>query len=326
MNKAKEFLLNMLKGGAIGLAMIIPGVSGGTLAVLLGVYDKIIDSISGLFKNFKASVLFLLPIALGAVLAFAALYYPLKYALLYAPFPTMLLFAGFMLGSCPDMIWSAKKDGFKKFDVASVIIPLAVVVGICFIPNMGNVDLSSTMQWHGYLLLVVMGVLASCALVVPGISGSMLMLIFGYYEPLLGMISALRTDFGHSLLVLALFAVGVIIGFFTVAKLMQILLRKFRRATMWAIVGFVLGSIPAVIITFFHQYGADYLDALQISLGVILFIAGALATYFLARYAAKRTAAIEEADSEVITNGADNEAVSDGNHTENTDNNTEVKE
>lgn len=291
MNKAKEFLLNMLKGGAIGLAMIIPGVSGGTLAVLLGVYDKIIDSISGLFKHFKASFLFLLPILLGAVLAFAALYFPLKYALEYAPFPTIMLFAGFMLGSCPDMIWNAKKDGFKKFDVASVLIPLAVVVGICFIPNMSDVNLSSSMPWHGYLLLAVMGILASCALVVPGISGSMLMLIFGYYEPLLGMISALRTDFGHSLLVLFMFAVGVVIGFFTIAKLMQLLLNKFRRSTMWAIVGFVIGSIPAVIITFFYKYGVEYLNALQISLGVVTFILGGVATFFLAFYVAKKNAA-----------------------------------
>lgn len=292
--KVKNFIVNMLKGGAIGLAMIIPGVSGGTLAVLLGIYSKIIDAISGLFKSFKSSFLYLLPIAVGAVLAFAALYYPLKYALMYAPFPTMLLFAGFMLGSCPDMVSAARTDGFKKTDVAAIIIPLAAVIGICFIPNMGNVDLSSSMQWHAYLLLIIMGVLASCALVVPGISGSMLMLIFGYYAPLLSTISALRTDFGHSLLVLALFALGVIVGFFTVAKLMQILLKKFRRATMWAIVGFVFGSIPAVIITFFHQYGTDYLNALQISLGVVLFVLGALATFFLARYAAKKNAAKAE--------------------------------
>lgn len=291
--KAKEFLFNMLKGGAIGLAMIIPGVSGGTLAVLLDVYDKIIGSISNLFKDFKASFLFLLPILIGAVVAFAALYYPLKFALQYAPFPTIMLFAGFMLGSCPDMILGARKDGFKKFDIASVLIPLAVVVGICFIPNMGNVDLSSAMPWHGYLVLIAMGVLASCALVVPGISGSMLLLIFGYYEPILGMISGLRTDFGHSLLVLAIFALGVIVGFFTIAKLMKLLLNKFHRSTMWAIVGFVIGSIPAVIITFFHEYGVAYLDTLQICLGVATFIIGAIATYFIALYAKKKQAQTE---------------------------------
>lgn len=290
MVKGKEFLLNMLKGGAIGIAMIIPGVSGGTLAVLMGVYDKIIDSINGLFKNFKQSFLFLLPILLGAVLAFAAMYFPLKYALEYAPFPTILLFAGFMLGSCPDLILQSKDNGFKKFDVASVILPLAVVVGICFIPNMGLVDLSSSMSTGGYFLLVLMGFLASCALVVPGISGSMLMLIFGYYKPLMDTLKALFFDFGHSVLVLFCFAIGVVIGFFTIAKLMQLLLKKFPRSTMWAIVGFVIGSIPAVIITFFHEYGVDYLNALQISLGAVMFIVGAVATFLLALFVKKKSA------------------------------------
>lgn len=301
MNKAKTFLLDMLKGGAIGIAMIIPGVSGGTLAVMMGVYDKIIESIGGLFKHFKKSVLCLLPILLGAILAFAAMYVPLQYALEYAPFPTILLFAGFMLGSCPDLIMQSKDNGFKKFDVASVIIPLAVVVGICFIPSMGSVDLTPSMQTGGYFLLLLMGFLASCALVVPGISGSMLMLIFGYYQPLMDTIKGIFTNFGHSALVLCCFAIGVVIGFFTIAKLMQILLKKFPRSTMWAIVGFVIGSIPAVVITFFHEYGAACLNPLQISLGVVMFIVGGVATFLLAAYARKVTQKMQSAPQELAT-------------------------
>lgn len=281
----------MAKGGAIGLAMIIPGVSGGTLAVLLGVYDKIIDSVGNLFKRFKESFLFLLPIALGAILAFAALYYPLKYALLYAPFPTILLFAGLMLGSIPDLVKKSERNGFKKLDTIGIVLACVLVVGICFIPNLGDVDLSSDMQaWH-YFLLLFMGMLASCALVVPGVSGSMLMLIFGYYQPLLATISAMRTSPGHSILVLATFAVGVIIGFFTIAKLMQFLLRRFRRVTYWCIVGFVIGSIPAVVITFFHEYGHSletYLAPWQIAVGVVCFVLGAVATLLLTRYAVKK--------------------------------------
>ncbi len=288
----------MAKGASIGLAMIIPGVSGGTLAVLLGVYDKIIESIGNLFRDFKKSVTFLLPILLGAVLAFAALYFPLKYALKYAPFPTIMLFAGFMAGSCPDLYKKANKNGFKKRDIAAIIIPCLLVIGICFIPSIGDVNLSANMPVSGYFLLLLIGMLASCALVVPGISGSMLLLIFGYYNPLLNTISALKDNFGHSLLVLATFAVGLVIGFFTIAKLMQLLLKKFRRVTFWAITGFVIGSIPAVIITFFHQYGGNpevYLTPLQISLGVILFVAGAIGTYLLAGYAVKRTAQLQAA-------------------------------
>lgn len=282
----------MAKGGAIGLAMIIPGVSGGTLAVLMGVYDKIIDSVGNIFKKFKESFLFLLPIVLGAVLAFAALYYPLKFALKYAPFPTMLLFAGLMLGSIPDLIKKSEKNGFKKLDSIGLVLACFLVVGICFIPNIGDVDLSGNMQVWQYFLLLFIGMIASCALVVPGVSGSMLLLIFGYYQPLLNSISGLRTSFGYSVLVLATFAVGLVVGFFTIAKLMQFLLKRFRRATYWSIVGFVMGSVPAIIITFFHEYATQlstYLTPLQISLGVILFVAGAIGTFLLARFAVKHT-------------------------------------
>lgn len=298
----------MAKGGAIGLAMIIPGVSGGTLAVLLGVYDKIIDSVGNLFKQFKKSVLFLLPILLGAVLAFAALYFPLKYALQYAPFPTIMLFSGLMLGSIPDLIKTSNKNGFKPFDTIGLALSCALVIGICFIPAIGNVDLSANMQAWQYFLLLFMGMLASCALVVPGVSGSMLMLIFGYYEPLLACISGLKTSFGHSLLVLATFAVGLVIGFFTIAKLMQLLLKKFRRITFWSIVGFVIGSIPAVIITFFHQFGNNlevYLSPLQITLGVLLFVLGGVGTFFLTRFAAKH------AEQKVAAPVTENEQTSD---------------
>lgn len=306
--KVKDFIINTAKGGAIGLAMIIPGVSGGTLAVLLGVYDRIIDSVGNLFKKFKESFLFLLPVALGAVLAFAALYFPLKYALKYAPFPTILLFAGFMLGSLPDLVKKSEKNGYRKFDAIGLVLACFFVVGICFIPNLGDVNLSADMQAWQYFLLLFMGMLASCALVVPGVSGSMLMLIFGYYQPLLGCISGLRTSFGHSLLVLATFAVGLVIGFFTIAKLMQFLLKRFRRTTYWCIAGFVIGSIPAVIITFFHEYAYDfatYLAPWQIAVGVICFIAGAVATFFLARYAAKHAEAAPRPSAATPVDNAD---------------------
>lgn len=296
---AKNFLINTLKGAAIGVAMIIPGVSGGTLAVLLNVYDEMIESISGLRKHFLQSIAYLFPILLGAALAFAAALVPLKLALKYAPFPTILLFAGFMAGSCPKLFFDDRKNGFKPTDIIAMIIPFALVIGICFIPGMREADLSPAMPWFGYILLALIGVVASCALVVPGISGSMLLMIFGYYEPVLGLFSSLFTTPLHSIGALACFALGAVVGFFTIAKLMQLLLTKFPRGTGWAIFGFVVGSIPAIIITFFKNYGAGSLNSLQISLGVIAFILGAAATAALTFYASKRISA------EKHTEGAD---------------------
>ena len=302
--KFKEFFINVARGAAIGVSMIIPGVSGGTIAVLLNVYEKLIDSVSNLRKEFKKSIAFLLPILLGAALAIIAMYFPIKFALEKAPLPTVLFFAGLIVGSVPKVMIDAISGGFKvKVDIAASVIPLLVVIGICFIPGLGDANLTSSMPVYGYILLILVGAAASCALVVPGISGSMLLLIFGYYNSVLDTVSALKTSFGHSLLVLVLLALGILVGFFSIAKLMKFLLSKFPRATRWAIIGFVLGSIPAIFITYnqnFPEQVYSSVSAAQIAVGVVLCIIGAVGTFLLTVYAEKvekkKAAEIQSAD------------------------------
>lgn len=283
--KIKQFFIDMLKGVAIGIAMIIPGVSGGTLAVLLDVYDKIINAVSNLRKDFKGSFTFLLPIALGIIIGFLALLWPLNFALEHAYLPTILLFMGLMCGSCPKMIRDAKSNGLKKADALAIVIPFVIVIGLCFITGFGDVDLGENMQTHLYFMLVIMGALASCALVIPGISGSMLMMLFGFYQPIIATFKTLFSSPLHSIVVLALFAVGIIIGFFTITKLMQLLLKRFPRATFWAIVGFVIGSIPAILIVFFKNSDAvATVVPWQIGVGCVLFVLGGCATFFIIKF------------------------------------------
>ena len=284
--RVKEFFKNLGCGAVIGVAVIIPGVSGGTLAVLLNIYDKLIAAVSNLRRDFKNSIKFLLPIALGMVIAFAAMYFPLQFALEYAPLPTVLLFVGLMLGSFPKLFKDSAALGFKKIHIINVIIPLAAVIGICFIPNINSVNLGADMPVYTYFLLVVMGIVASCALVVPGVSGSMVLMIFGYYQPILDTVMGLFSNFGHSVLVLALFAVGIVVGFLSIAKLMKFLLDKFPRGTRWAIIGFVVGSIPAILIAF--DYSSAPLDAIQLAIGAILCIAGVIASYAFTSWAENR--------------------------------------
>lgn len=288
----------MARGAAIGVAVIIPGVSGGTLAVLLNIYDKLIDALTSLVKNFRKSFAFLLPVLLGAALAVCAMYFPIKYALKYAPLATVLLFAGLMAGSFPAILKEGVARGFNKVNILSVILPLAVVIGICFIPSLGEANLSSDMPLWGYPVLLIIGAAASCALVIPGVSGSMLLLIFGYYNSILGTVSALNGNFWHSLLVLFIFAAGLVIGFFSIARLMKYMLTKFPRGTYWAIIGFVLGSIPAIFITFNGNF-ADHTYAdcssVETAIGIILCLLGAIGTYALTSYAEKRGKTADEA-------------------------------
>lgn len=284
--KVKEFFKSFGMGAGIGVAMIIPGVSGGTIAVLFNVYDKLICAISDLRRDFKNSFFYLLPIVLGALVGLAAMYFPLKYAIEYVPMPTILLFAGLMVGSFPKLFKDTYKNGAKWTDIFAVILPVIFVVGICFIPSLGQADLTPDMPVWGYFALIAIGAVASCALVVPGVSGSLLLLILGYYRPVLKSVSALATDFGHSLLVLALFAVGLVVGFFTIAKLMKFLMKKFPRGTGWAILGFVFGSIPAIFLT--EEFTTAPVDGVQIAIGAILCLAGVIASYALSAYAESR--------------------------------------
>lgn len=282
----KEFFKKFGCGAAIGVGVIIPGVSGGTIAVLLNIYDRLILSISSLRRDFKNSFMFLLPVVLGIVAAFAAMYFPLKLALERAPLPTVLLFLGLMVGSFPKIFADGLKLGFKKTDVAALILPLAAVIGVCFIPNIGDVNLGADMSVGTYFMLLLMGALAACALVVPGVSGSMLLMIFGYYQPILNIISEIFSSFGHTVLVLGLFAVGIIVGFFSIAKLMKFLLEKFPRGTRWAIIGFVAGSLPALLITF--DFASSPTDTSHILVGVVLCLFAAVLSFFFTNWAQER--------------------------------------
>lgn len=282
----KNFLIDTAKGAGIGLSMIIPGVSGGTLAVIFNIYEKIIDAINSLRKEFKKSVLTLLPILIGAVASLLIASVPIRYALEHAPIPTILLFTGLMIGSCPNIFKTGLKHGFSKFDIIAVIVPFAVVIGICFISGSGDVNLSESMKVYMWFLLFLIGILASCALVVPGISGSMLLLITGFYNPVTACLTLSNSSAGHSILILLVFGVGLIVGFFTISKIMKLLLVKFPRGTRWAIIGFAFGSIPAIFVTYRHDFSGVTLAHMFV--GIVLCLLGAAATYFLTYALEKR--------------------------------------
>lgn len=275
----KNSIFRTLKGAAIGVAIIIPGISGGTVAVLLEIYEEMIKAISSLRKEFKKSVLYLLPILIGMIIAFGIMYFPMKYALLYIPLQTISLFSGLMIGSCPKMITDAKKNGFKMINLISLIVSFVFVLGICFIPDMGDVDLSIDMPIINYLLLFIVGVVASYTLVIPGVSGSMFLLIIGYYHLIFNTISQIKTNPGHSILVLMIFAIGLLVGFFTIAKIMKVLLEKYLRATYWAIVTFVICSIPAIYISF--DYTKAVFNIITVITSSICVVLGIIGSYLV---------------------------------------------
>lgn len=256
-NKLLSFLYDVLRGAAIGVAFIIPGFSGGTVAAILGVYEKLIGAIADLWKHFFKSISILLPVALGMLLGIAALILPIQWGLSHFPIPTATLFIGLALGGLPSIIEKCRGGMPKGGHFAALLLPLIFAASLSFLPLAGEVDLFS-LDFSGYLLLVLVGIVGSCALVVPGISGSMLLLIFGYYNPVVGLV----TDYllkgirvWDCILVLVCLGIGIVIGFFAISFLMKYLLKKFPRGTYFAIFGFIIGSVPAVYASVIRETG-----------------------------------------------------------------------
>lgn len=255
-NKVKSFLFDVLRGCAIGIAFIIPGFSGGSVAAILGIYEKLVGAIADIFKDFKKSLFTLLPIGIGMVVGIVSLLFPLGWALEAFPFPTVCLFVGLAIGGLPSV--TAELQGkIKLRNVFACAIPLILALTLSFLPIGNDVDLFN-LNLGGYLLLVLIGLIGSAALVVPGISGSMLLLIFGYYNPIVNMMTdhLLKfKDVGISILVLGLTALGIAVGFFLISILMKWLLKNYPRGTYLAILGFIVGSIPTVYISTAKESG-----------------------------------------------------------------------
>ncbi len=291
-NGPVEFLLNILRGAAIGVAFIIPGFSGGSVAAILGIYEKLVESVAGLFKHFKSSVLFLLPILIGLVLGVAALILPIQWGLKNFPIPTVSLFVGLALGGLPSV--TEKVRGKPKWThILACLIPLAFAASLCFLPTASQPEgFLLHLNFGGYLLLILIGAVGACALVIPGISGSMLLLIFGYYGPLVQLLTdhLLRgRDVGVSLLVFLCAGIGMIIGFFGISALMKYLLAKFPRGTYFAIIGFIVGSIPAVYASVIRETGNIHMsNPWYFVAAAAMLLAGAALSFALVLFARKK--------------------------------------
>lgn len=255
-NKCKAFFGDVLAGVMIGVAFIIPGFSGGSVAAILGIYERLIEAIAGLFKNLKDSLKTLLPIGLGMVLGALALLFPLSFALSRWPLPTVALFVGLAIGGVPS-ITSKIPGKMTKTNYISLILPTIFALLLCFLPVGADVNLFGLTP-GGYAVLFLVGVLGSSALVIPGISGSMILLILGYYNPIVRMITdhlLQWRDLGSCIAVLLCCALGIAVGFMLISVIMKILLKKYHRGTYFAIVGFIVGSLPAVFVSTMKDAG-----------------------------------------------------------------------
>ena len=289
----KTFLLDVVRGCAIGVAFIIPGFSGGSVAAILGIYEKLVGAIADIFKDFKRSILTLLPILIGMACGIVALLFPLEWALEAYPIPTVCIFVGLALGGLPS-VTDKLRGKIKATNVIAFVIPLVAAFSLSFLPIGSEIDLFS-LNFGGYVLLFLIGMVGSAALVVPGISGSMLLLIFGYYNPIVSMITdnlLKGENVGLSISVLATAGAGMIVGFILISMIMKKLLAACPRGTYFAILGFILGALPTVFISTAKESGLEF-AALMPNVGywivsAVLLLAGVAASLSLVIFSKKK--------------------------------------
>ena len=242
-----QWILDVVRGAVIGVSNIIPGVSGGTMAVSMGIYDRVIYAVNQLFRQFKKSFREILPILIGVLIglfAFAALIGSLlgtnSDEIPGTRLPTNFAFIGLILGGLPAIFKrvNMREAKFPGLILFLLFLALVVVLPLLSPPEMRTVDHSLGTA----LLMIPLGAIASTTMVIPGVSGSMILMLLGYYNSVINAMNDLRGRDWSSLMILAPYAIGLVLGIVFIAKLMNYLLREHAALTFCAIFGLVVGS------------------------------------------------------------------------------------
>ena len=255
MNKVKEYIINAFNGFCMALADSVPGVSGGTIAFILGFYDQFINSLNNLMKGTKKeridSLKYLLKLGIGWIIGMIMAVLFLTSVFEKHIYEISSLFIGFIIFAIP-LIVKEEKDVLKNkyHNIIFLIIGIIIVSAITYfnpVASSGtNVNITN-LNIGLCLYIFVAAMIAISAMILPGISGSTLLLIFGLYIPI---ISAIK-EFLHFNLsyfpVLLIFGLGILTGIALIIKFIKIALEKYRSQTVYCIIGLMLGSIYAIV-------------------------------------------------------------------------------
>ncbi len=290
-----NFLVEVIKGIFVGVANVIPGVSGGTMAVSFGIYDKLLSAISNLFKEFKKSIKTLFPIVIGMVIGVVGFTFIIPWLLANQPFITSIAFTGLILGGLP-MIIKSLRDGWQKDTKKSIpvnvilfILLAALAIGMLFMNGDSESGVLLVANAPTMIKIFFMGIIAAATMVIPGVSGSLVLMILGYY---FGVITAVK-DFITALkdfdiaaminraLILAPFAIGCIIGIFFISKLIEWLFMHYASATFSGILGLIIASPFSIFYKVQQEYDMSGTGIAQIIIGIIVFAVCIALTLFL---------------------------------------------
>jgi len=282
-----NFFKDILRGVMICVANIIPGVSGGTMMVSMGVYDKIIWAINHIFKEFKSSVKTLLPYGIGMLASIAGLSFCITYFFERFPLQTAFLFIGLIFGGLPVIFGGLKGKKANAGAALLFVVFFALVILLQIFGGDQGIERELEVSAGEMGILLVMGIITSATMIIPGVSGSMVLMALGYYTPIIAQIrlfieSLTAFDMDGLLkgfAVLVPFGIGVLAGILLVARLIEFLLKRYPLYTYSGILGLVIASPVAVLMGI--GVGAVSVSAVLVS--ILTFAVGFVAAFFLSK-------------------------------------------
>lgn len=292
----KEVVKGGILGAFIGLAVIVPGVSGSAVAIIFRLYEKLLYALGGIFRRFKESARFLLPIALGGIVGLAAGFFGVRFLLNLLPFAIVALFAGLMLGAFPAVTDEIKGEKPTPLRIILFLLGLLFPIGLSALSVFGTPDMLSleNLAWYHYLLFLLVGYAIAVTQLVPGLSATALLMTFGCFTPLMNSVSLTYWQENPMvLLVYACLAVGFILGLLTFSNGLSRLLEKKRAPAFYTIAGLSLGSIVTMffnpeIVEVYESWTIGAAMWRELGIGMALFGIGIIAATYFVRYERNR--------------------------------------
>ena len=292
----KEVFKGGVLGAFIGLAVIVPGVSGSAVAIIFRLYEKLLYALGGIFRRFKESARFLLPIALGGIVGLAADFFGVRFLLNLLPFAIVALFAGLMLGAFPAVTDEIKGEKPTPLRIILFLLGLLFPIGLSALSVFGTPDMLSldNLSWYHYILFLLVGYAIAVTQLVPGLSATALLMTFGCFTPLMNSVSLTYWQENPMvLLVYACLAVGFVLGLLTFSNGLSRLLEKKRAPAFYTIAGLSLGSIVTMffnpeIVEVYESWTISAAMWRELGIGMALFGIGIIAATYFVRYERNR--------------------------------------
>ena len=266
-------IMTILKGFVLGIANIIPGVSGGTLAITLGIYEKLIEIISNFSKKIKDNIKFVILLVIGVAIGLLLFSNIISTCLDRFPFVTIMFFIGIILGGTP-ILFKKVNNNINISNIVIFFITFSIVMIMTFISSGDKIITLDSLNIIKIIGLFFAGFFAAASMLLPGISGSFILMLIGYYKPIVDSIKDL-THFNnilHNIIILGFVGIGILFGLVLSAKLINWLLKKYEIQTYFGIIGFVIASVISIFI------GAlsSTINIINIIIGIVMLIVGIL--------------------------------------------------